>query len=158
LTVSVAGERLAIPANDVAEVIRHPAVTRLPLSPPGLIGIANLRGTVIPIVSLAALLGRKKAETASRRVVVVGTARPVGLTVDDVLSLEQSNGLRSAKDPVRFIDVEALISKHFGAAAKPATPAGVGITPDMKAAPPGAAATQAFFSGEIAGPEFARPL
>lgn len=158
LTVSVAGERLAIPANDVAEVIRHPAVTRLPLSPPGLMGVANLRGTVIPIVSLAALLGREKAEAISHRVVVVGTARPVGLTVDDVLSFERVAGLPSGEDPVRFIDVEALIAKHFGAVTRPAAPASGSVSPDTKALPLRAAPTEAFFSFEIAGQEFALPL
>ena len=158
LTVSVAGERFAIPANDVAEVIRRPAVTRLPLSPQGLIGVANLRGTVIPIVSLAALLGRDKAEGSSRRVVVVGTRAPVGLTVDDVSSLEASDGLRTGEDPIRFIDVDALMATHFGAASKPALPGGVGVSADTVAKPSTAAPTEAFFSFEIAGQEFALPL
>jgi len=158
LTVSVAGQRLAIPANDVAEVIRHPAVTRLPLSPRGLIGVANLRGTVIPIVSLATLLGEDKADASSLRVVVVGTDRPVGLTVDDVSSLEQSDRLRSGENPVRFIDVDALMATHFGAVSKPAALDSGALAAARVAEASSAAPTEAFFSFDVAGQEFALPL
>lgn len=57
LTVQVGDERFALPASDVAEVIRPPAVTRVPLGPPSLLGVANLRGAVMPVVSLHRLLG-----------------------------------------------------------------------------------------------------
>lgn len=158
LTILVGGERLAIPANDVAEVIRHPAVTRIPLSPPGLLGVANLRGTVIPIVLLSALLGERAVATSSRRVVVVGKGRPVGLTVDDVASLDRAGRLRSGKDPVRFIDVDALIAKHFGVLSRPAVQGG-STTPQQRDASEFAAVpTEAFFSFWIAGQEFALPL
>lgn len=158
LTISVAGERLAIPANDVSEVIRHPAVTRIPLSPPGLLGVANLRGTVIPVVSLAVLLGQDSGGVSSRRVVVVGKSQPVGLTVDDVVALERSELLRSGQDHVRFIDVDALMAKHFGTMSKPAIQSGAARLSDESAGPTRAAPTDAFFSFEIAGQEFALPL
>ena len=44
LTVQVGDERFALPTSDVAEVIRPPAVTRVPLGPSSLLGVANLRG------------------------------------------------------------------------------------------------------------------
>lgn len=157
LTISVAGERLAIPANDVVEVIRKPAVSRIPLSPPGLVGVANLRGTVIPIVSLAALLGKDVDASASRRVVVVGKARQVGLTVDEASALERSDKLRSGHVPVRFIDVDALMTQQFGAMSRSALAANsaprVGTEIDSGIAP-----TEAFFSFGIAGQEFALSL
>src|SRR3712207_7079152 len=34
LTIEVGGERFDVPASDVSEVIRPPAVTRVPLGPP----------------------------------------------------------------------------------------------------------------------------
>ena len=157
LTVSVAGQRLAIPANDVAEVIRFPALTHIPLSPQGLLGVANLRGTVIPIVSLAALIGQVSKDGSSRRVVVVGRSQPIGLTVDEVSSLEWSDGLRSGKAPARFIDVDALMAEHFGSLSKPATQTAA-ASADKREGPASAASTDAFFSFEIAGQEFALPL
>ena len=158
LTISIAGERLAIPANDVAEVIRIPAVSRIPLSPPALVGVANLRGTVIPIVSLAALLGKESDDSAARRVVVVGKNRPVGLTVDEASALERSDRLRSGQDSVRFIDVDALMTRQFGAMSKPALAANSALTVGTEIDSSIAAPTEAFFGFEIAGQEFALPL
>ena len=45
----------------VAEVIRVPAVARIPQGPPALLGLANLRGSVLPVAGLRELLGRKPA-------------------------------------------------------------------------------------------------
>lgn len=158
LTISVAGEQLAIPASEVAEVIRNPAVTRVPLSPPGLLGVANLRGTVIPIVSMATLLGRTSVASTARRVVVVGKASPIGLTVDEASTLEPSDKLKSGIDPVRFIDVDALMTRQFGAMSKPALAAGSALAVGSGIERSSAAPTEAFFSFEIAGQEFALPL
>lgn len=158
LTIAVAGERMAIPANDVAEVIRNPVVTRIPLSPPGLVGVANLRGRVIPIVSLAVLLGKEPDASAARRVVVVGDSVPVGLTVDEASALQRSDKLRSGKDPVRLIDVDALLNQQFGAMSKPALAASSALTGATEVDSSAAAPTEAFFSFEIAGQEFALPL
>ena len=51
LTFQVDGELYALPANQVAEVIRLPAVARVPQAPKGLLGLANLRGSVLPVAS-----------------------------------------------------------------------------------------------------------
>ena len=39
----------ALPAEEVAEVIRIPPVARLPHGPKCLLGVANLRGAVLPV-------------------------------------------------------------------------------------------------------------
>ena len=57
LTFRSAGTLYALPAEYVLEVIHVPAVARVPHSPPSLLGIANLRGTVLPLVGLRELLG-----------------------------------------------------------------------------------------------------
>ena len=59
LTFRANGELYALPANQVAEVIRLPAVARVPQAPKGLLGLANLRGSVLPVASLRGLLGRR---------------------------------------------------------------------------------------------------
>ena len=41
----------------VGEIIRLPGLARMPLAPPSLMGLANLRGAVLPVVSLRRLLG-----------------------------------------------------------------------------------------------------
>lgn len=156
LTISIDGERLAIPVDDVIEVIRSPSVTRVPLSPPGLLGLANLRGAVIPIVSLPAMLGRASSSRLSR-VVVVGAGSPVGLAVGDVSSLEQSDRLRSGAEPVPFVNAEALLAAYFGTAPKLSIAAETFVKPDDQPELT-SASTEAFLSFGVAGQEFALPL
>lgn len=74
----------ALPAEDVVEVIRTPSVARVPQAPKALVGIANLRGTILPLTSLRGLLGLDESEvTGSRAIVLDGTA-PAALAVDSV--------------------------------------------------------------------------
>jgi len=53
LSFRVNDEQLAIPAAAIREVIRLPAIVRVPHAPPALVGLGNLRGTVLSILSLA---------------------------------------------------------------------------------------------------------
>ena len=50
----------ALSADAVVEVIRVPPTARVPQAPKALIGVANLRGVVLPIASLHALLGLER--------------------------------------------------------------------------------------------------
>ena len=70
----------------VREIIRIREITRLPQSPPFVKGILNLRGDVIPILSLGERFGLEgRAEGASSRVIVVKIGgHLVGLMVDSV--------------------------------------------------------------------------
>ncbi len=83
LTFRVDERRYALPAETVAEVIPVPPVARLPRSPKCLMGLANLRGTVIPVIDARVLLRRKTAvlSYAARAIVLEGAA-PVALAVD----------------------------------------------------------------------------
>ena len=57
LTFRLGGVLYALPAESVFEVIPHPVAARIPQSPAALLGLANLRGAVLPVVSLRRLLG-----------------------------------------------------------------------------------------------------
>jgi chemotaxis signal transduction protein len=52
-------ERFCLPVLDVEEVVDWPATTKLPLSPPYLLGIFNLRGAIVPLVDIAFTEGRR---------------------------------------------------------------------------------------------------
>src|SRR6185503_13209386 len=85
LTFRLEGRRYALPADEIAEVIRLPAVARVPQSPKGLLGLANLRGEVIPVASGHGLLGRPQGmATAQARAIVMEGAAPFALAVDAV--------------------------------------------------------------------------
>jgi purine-binding chemotaxis protein CheW len=58
LGIAVAGEPYALRLSAVAELVSGRAVTRLVGGAPGLLGIAGLRGALVPVFDLAGLLGR----------------------------------------------------------------------------------------------------
>jgi purine-binding chemotaxis protein CheW len=87
LTFRVGGELYALPAQQVAEIIRLPAVARVPQAPRGLLGLANLRGNVLPVASLQGLLGGAATTDATTRAIVLDGAAPVALAVDVVEAL-----------------------------------------------------------------------
>lgn len=96
LTVRAAGARMSLPAQAVAEVIKRPRLTRVPHAPPGLLGVAHLRGAVLPVVSLGQMLGLDGAD--GDRVVVLRRDPPVGLVVDGVEALSFADGETDGDD------------------------------------------------------------
>src|SRR5712691_12900922 len=52
-------ERFCLPVLEVEEVVDWPLVTRVPLGPPFLMGVFNLRGTIVPVVDIAVTEGRR---------------------------------------------------------------------------------------------------
>jgi len=88
LTFRLDGNLYALPSEHVLEVIHVPAVARVPHSPTALLGVANLRGTVLPLVDLRALLGSHgdSAATAAKAI-VLDAGQQVALAVDSVDSL-----------------------------------------------------------------------
>lgn len=52
-------ERFCLSVLDVEEVVEWPPVTRMPLAPPFLMGIFNLRGAIVPVIDIAFTEGRR---------------------------------------------------------------------------------------------------
>lgn len=52
-------ERFCLPVLDVEEVLEWPVLTRLPLGPGYLVGIFNLRGSIVPLIDIAMTEGRR---------------------------------------------------------------------------------------------------
>ncbi|GIF18400.1 hypothetical protein Ate02nite_11300 [Paractinoplanes tereljensis] len=85
VTFDLAGERYAFPMSRVREIIRMPSVVRTPLSPPSLAGLADLRGRVLPVVSLRTRCGLPDAAPdETSRVIVLDGRVPLGFVVDRV--------------------------------------------------------------------------
>ncbi len=88
VTFSVAGEMFAVQMAPVQEIIRVPNVARLPLAPPSLDGLANLRGRVLPIVNLRSIFGvSQRDHDDATRAVVINLGQPLGFVVDRVASV-----------------------------------------------------------------------
>jgi len=69
---TLAGENFAFPMDLVREIVRPPDIVTVPLAPPSFLGLANLRGNVLPVLDLRHLLGLTATEpNAATRVVVI---------------------------------------------------------------------------------------
>jgi len=84
----VGEEVFAVEMAPVQEIIRVPVIVRVPLAPPSLEGLANLRGKVLPIVSLRRIFGfAEKDFDDATRAVVIDMGQPLGFVVDRVASV-----------------------------------------------------------------------
>lgn len=82
-----AGEHWLIsPRSEVREVVTPPDATPVPGSRPWLLGVANLRGSVMTLVDLPACLGNEAStiRRASRVLVCPGDDGPTGFLVNEV--------------------------------------------------------------------------
>jgi purine-binding chemotaxis protein CheW len=85
LIFQVAGESFALRLAAIAEIIRLPDLAHMPLVRPSLLGLANLRGIVLPVISLRALLQLPGTEADEQtRVIVMRGDAAVGFVVDRV--------------------------------------------------------------------------
>lgn len=82
---------LAAPREDVREVIVPPRVTRVPNARPWLLGVANVRGSLLTVIDLPQLLGAgaTPAGRAARVLVFHSDRLPAGFLVDEVAGYRQ---------------------------------------------------------------------
>lgn len=83
-------ERFCLGVLDVEEVVEWPEFTRMPLAPAFLMGIFNLRGSIVPIIDIAFTEGRRP-DLQPKHVVVASMRRPdeevlrLGIAADEVI-------------------------------------------------------------------------
>jgi purine-binding chemotaxis protein CheW len=95
VTFIAGNEVFAVDMAPVQEIIRVPDVVKVPLAPHTLEGLANLRGKVLPIISLRRIFGFDECEyNDSTRAVVIDIGQPLGFVVDRVASVV---GVESSK-------------------------------------------------------------
>jgi purine-binding chemotaxis protein CheW len=84
-------ERFCLPVLDVEEVLEWLLLTKIPLGPPYLVGIFNLRGSIIPLIDIAMTEGRRPGLLPKH--VVVAALRSergqedirIGIAADEVI-------------------------------------------------------------------------
>jgi len=90
LTFMLAGEAFAIGILAIKEIIEYHSLTEVPMMPPSVRGVINLRGAVVPVMDLLARFGRPPSEVTKRTCIVIveieaGDERQViGVVVDAV--------------------------------------------------------------------------
>lgn len=88
----IGGQRLVAPLGEISEVLTMPEYTSMPLVQPWLLGIANVRGRLLPLTDLAKFLhiSNQSRQMSQRKVIVIDHQSVfIGLLVDQVLGIEQ---------------------------------------------------------------------
>jgi len=90
LAFTLNGEVFAIDILQIREIIEFGQLTEVPMMPPTVRGVINLRGAVVPVIDLSARFGRDSSTVARRTCIVIveivddGATQTLGVMVDAV--------------------------------------------------------------------------
>ena len=121
----VHGLELAVPIEDVRETIGVRAITPVFHTPPSVAGVTSLRGEILAVLDLGALLGLAPnvRDEDSRIVIVKRGGREAGLLVDRLADLRQiPDDVIGAPPPTLSSRAAAVLS---GVASLPERPIGI---------------------------------
>jgi purine-binding chemotaxis protein CheW len=117
LTVRVGDGEFGLVLGELLEVVHLPQLARVPFTPEALVGAANLRGWIIPVLDLGLrLYGRR---SRGERMVVTAARpghEPSGLLVDAVISI-----VEPGEATLRALPDEAAAALHPGLAPRAVT-------------------------------------
>lgn len=99
LSVDVGDRSLAFAVTHVRAVLSSPSLTRVPTAPDVVVGLANVRGDVVPVLDLAVLLGGEPGGGAPFVLVVDTDAGPAGLAVTAMPTTVDSDAGIELVDP-----------------------------------------------------------
>lgn len=103
IVVQIAGAGYALPITSVSEVEHVPRIASVPGSPDWVLGVVNLRGSILTLVDTARLLGAGSWQPSKdARMLVVGRDDPAALAVDRL------TGMRRLTDISRSPSVASL--------------------------------------------------
>jgi len=87
-------QQFAVRTTSIREIRGWAPVTPMPHTPPEVLGVMNLRGTVIPIIDLSSKLGMPPAEASERSAIVVTSVKgkTIGMMVDRVSDILTVSG------------------------------------------------------------------
>lgn len=93
IEVGIGDERYAIKIDEIHEIIRMQEITAIPRDKEYLLGVINLRGKIIPVISLRSRFGLPAEDySKSTRIVVINYhGEMVGLVVDRVIKVATYN-------------------------------------------------------------------
>lgn len=93
LTFESGGLVLFLSTKYVIEIINDHSITHLPLVPPFIKGIINLRGQILPVVDIRLCMGKPEVEYTNKTCIVVLNVDsiPLGIVVDSVRQVVDIN-------------------------------------------------------------------
>lgn len=110
LTFSLGSETYGIRIDEVSEILLPRPVTPLPGAPPFVRGLVSLRGTVLPVIDMAARLDLQGSEPrrAARILVLRDGDERMGFWVDRVVGV-----VRFAGDEIENTDFAASVDTEY---------------------------------------------
>ena len=106
ITFEVGGQVFGLDIMAIREIRAWTPVTRLPRVPRYVAGVVNLRGTVLPVIDLAARLGWEPTEPTPRHAIIVTQLgnQASGLIVESVSDIVTISGDQLQPPPVTSND------------------------------------------------------
>jgi len=116
LTFQVGQEEYGIEIFKVREIIGMLPITPVPGSPPEMIGVINLRGKVIPVISIRTRFGMAPVEAHPHNVIiVVENARgEIGLAVDRVAEVARFTEAETEAPPAYGLAIDTTCVAAIG--------------------------------------------
>ena len=109
ISFRVVNTRLVIPLGEVLEILEFPELTRVPMTRPWVRGMANIRGSLLPVIDLNGYLSGAATKITNRTRVLVIDHNDVftGLVVDEVLGIKHFMN-------DEFVSNEAIVDEVLG--------------------------------------------
>jgi purine-binding chemotaxis protein CheW len=121
VVVHCAEQSYGIPVEQVREVVRAEGIVTVPGAPAVQVGIVNVRGAIVTVLDLAALLTGARAVAPASIVLLeqtlrtTGTTTPIGITVDAVQDVRHATA-DSEATPILPLNALALLAGHLHSA------------------------------------------
>ena len=98
LSFLLGGEQYVLPVDDVREVLKSRELTIVPNSPPHVLGVTSIRGTVLPVIDIGRRLGLPPAvrDEKARIIIISPDDEDAGIVVDRVTGV-----VRISPDAIR---------------------------------------------------------
>ncbi|MDY0235521.1 MAG: chemotaxis protein CheW [Gudongella sp.] len=128
---NVNGKYFGLNTENIEEITRKTSITNVPNAPYGVEGLTNIRGDVIPLISLSKLLHLEEDVCYNNVIIIKNTDYKTGILINEILKvieIEESGieqlgfetergikGILQLEDIiVNIIDINDLLAKNEG--------------------------------------------
>lgn len=110
VTAMVGGQLFGLPIGRVQDVFIPERLTRVPLAPPDIAGVLNLRGRIVTLVDLCHRLGLERRNDSSMAIGVEMKGESYGLLIDTVGEVMSLDAADFERNPINLDPKLAAVS------------------------------------------------